>query len=145
MLDTMQQADFTQILPRFHADFMQNSLQNAMRNISGIQANINRILANPCGIYPCLIHAWFHTASRFHRSFMQISLRIPCRVLWASNRTPSSIEAESIRYLPMHYPCLIPCSKQILRKFYADFIQNSLQNAMQNISGIQSNPSPIHT
>ena len=74
MLNSMQHEDFTQSSPRFHADLHAEYVPEALRNPSGI------LLWNPCRIYLCLIHAWFHAAWRFDANFRQISRRLPCRM-----------------------------------------------------------------
>ena len=136
MLDSMQQADLTQISRRFRADFTPNSLQNAMRNLSGIHADSTHALSildsnllaawNLVSILDSMQQADFtHISRRFHADFTQNSFQ-------NARRNLSGIQAESMWNLPMPYPCLIPCSKQISRKFYADFTQH----AMRNLSGI---------
>ena len=134
MLNSMQHEDFTQSSPRFHADLHAEYVPEALRNPSGI------LLWNPCRIYLCLIHAWFHAAWRFDANFRQISRRLACKmfsgILAESLRNPSEIFAESMRNLSMPYPFLIPCSMEIWRKFQADFTPTSMQNAIRNLDGI---------
>ena len=81
MLDSMQHAGFTQISRNFCADFNAECDAESLRN--------------PCGIYLCLMHAWFHAACRFYANFTQILRRLPCRM-------PSGIfcgiHAESINF-----------------------------------------------
>ena len=107
---------------RFHANFTQNTMQNAMQNLSGIQAESKW---NVMGMYPCLIHACFHAASRFHADFTRISrwfhAQFHAECYAEYKRNPRGIQAKSEENLPISNPCLIPCSKQISRKFQADF------------------------
>ena len=73
---------------KFHAHFTQTSMQNAMRN--------------PCGIYRCLIHAWFMQYADFTQILrrFQAYFHTECFVVSMGN-------------LSMPNPCLIPYSMQI--------------------------------
>ena len=76
MLDSMQQANFTQILCRFHAAFAESKLRHcseilaeSFQNPSGILAESMRNLSMP---YPCLIACSIQDLGRFQADFSQI-------------------------------------------------------------------------
>ena len=107
------------------ADFTQNSMQNAMRNLSAIQAQSMRKLPlpNPCSI-PCS-----KISGKFHADFTQKSMQNVMQNL-------SGIQVEAVQTLPMSNPCLIPCSKQILRKFHAEFDAQCYTESTRNPNAI---------
>ena len=105
MLDSMQHADFTQILLRLSCRLRRGISAESLRNPCGIFAESLQNLSMP---YPCLIPCFIHNLRKFNadftQTFIQNALRKICRILAESLRNPCRI-----------YLCIIT------RKFDAHF------------------------